>query len=45
MKTNAAKTATSPAGEVDDMITTMRSTVIRALRTSVEQIDRRNAPR
>ncbi len=40
-----AKIATTMSKEVDDMITTTRSTVIRALRTSIEQIDRRHAPR
>jgi methyl-accepting chemotaxis protein len=40
-----ARTATTLATEVDDLVSTMRSTVIRALRTSVDQIDRRKAPR
>jgi methyl-accepting chemotaxis protein len=40
-----ARNATTLAAEVDDLVSTMRSTVIRALRTSVTQIDRRKAPR
>ena len=40
-----AKVATTISSEVDDMVTTMRSAVVRALRTSIEQIDRRKAPR
>ncbi|MBL8697299.1 MAG: HAMP domain-containing protein [Alphaproteobacteria bacterium] len=43
--TERARLATGLAGELGDMVGTVRSTVIRALRTSVEQIDRRKAPR
>lgn len=40
-----ARVASTLAGELNDMVGAIRTTVIRSLRSSVEQIDRRKSPR